>query len=284
MDEEREWGLPIETLDAAGVAQVIEWAEAEGWEPGMGDAGPFHAADPEGFFRSVEGGRTVAVISVVRGAERLAFVGLYIVAPGLRGRNHGRGLWDGVLSRFDGFTLGLDAVPEQVETYASDGFVPAYGNARYCGSGLPAPDASIAVAPAASVAFDDLVEFDGAHFFGPRPGFLSGWVDGEGRDAVVVEGEGGIAGFAASRRSSAGHRIGPVFADDQEVARALILSLAARAGGRVSIDVPAPNRDAVALVGSLGMERRFETTRMYRGTHPELPLDRIFGITSLELG
>ena len=28
----------------------------------------------------------------------------------------------------------------------------------------------------------------------------------------------------------------------------------------------------------------FETARMYRGGQPQLPLDRVFGVTSFELG
>jgi hypothetical protein len=32
------------------------------------------------------------------------------------------------------------------------------------------------------------------------------------------------------------------------------------------------------------MTRSFETTRMYRGPEPHLPIDEIFGITTLELG
>ena len=54
--------------------------------------------------------------------------------------------------------------------------------------------------------------------------------------------------------------------------------------GRVAVDVPQPNEDAVRLLEGHGMERSFETARIYRGPAPELPLERIFGITSLELG
>ena len=138
--------------------------------------------------------------------------------------------------------------------------------------------------PADSVPFDQLVDFDAAHFFGARPAFLKGWVDGEKRAAVVTLDGGEITGFAASRRTSAGHRIGPVFADAPEIARALILDLAARAKGPVAIDLPQSNTDAVDLVTELGMSRSFETTRMYRGRTPDLPLERIYGITTLELG
>lgn len=276
--------FPVEKMALDGVTEAISWALGEGWQPGRTDAVPFHAADPDGFFRSRDGGRTVATLSVVRASPRLAFVGLYIVDPDYRGKGAGLALWNEVLPRFEGLTLGLDAVPEQVDTYASDGFEPAHGNARYTTRRLPGPEVSSGVVPASSVPFEDLVAFDGAHFFGPRPGFLAKWVEGEGREAVVTTEDGRITGFAASRRTSAGHRIGPVFAADPEVARALILDLGARARGPVAIDIPLSNRSAVDLLTGLGMSRSFETTRMYRGRPPGIPLDRVFGITTLELG
>lgn len=276
----------IETMDQHGVAEALAWAESEGWQPGLGDEASFFAADPAGFLRSVEGDRTVATISVVRGSESVAFVGLYIVAPEFRGQGFGKALWDEALSRFDGFTLGLDAVPAQVDTYASDGFVPAFGNARYSidAEMLPDPDPAVEIVPASSVAFEDLAAFDGDHFLGPRPDFLRSWIAGEGRAAVVTVSEDGITGFAASRATSAGHRIGPVFTADPDLARNLILCLAKDMSGPVAIDIPQPNSAAVGLLEGFGMERSFETTRMYRGLAPELPLDEIFGITTLELG
>lgn len=276
----------IEKMDLSGVEEAMAWAESEGWEPGLGDHIPFFAADPEGFFRTLEGGRTVATISVVRASDSVAFVGLYIVAPEFRGRGSGKSLWDDALSRFDRFTLGLDAVPAQVETYASDGFVPAFGNARYStdAARLPSPDPAAGISPASSVPFEELVAFDGAHFIGPRPEFLKPWIEGEGRRAVIARVEGEITGFAASRPTSAGHRIGPVFASDQATARNLILDLAAGMNGTVALDIPQANQSAVDLLTGFGMKRSFETTRMYRGPAPALPLDRIYGITSLELG
>ena len=38
------------------------------------------------------------------------------------------------------------------------------------------------------------------------------------------------------------------------------------------------------LVERHGMTPVFETARMYTGTAPTLPLERIFGVTSFELG
>ena len=278
--------LKIEPMDLEGVTGAIAWAEAEGWQPGIGDAGPFFAADPGGYYRGVVGGETVSTISVVRGSPETAFVGLYIVDPGFRGRGFGRRLWDEALGRFAGTTLGLDAVPDQVSTYASEGFVPDYGNARYSidAGQLPAPAETARTEPATSIDFDALAEFDARHFFGARPDFLRGWISGDGRNSVVTLDDGAVTGFSASRRTTAGHRIGPVFTAEPDLARQMILTLASGLEGPVAVDIPQPNRAAIELVDSLGMDRSFETTRMYRGPAPHLPLEQIFGITSLELG
>lgn len=276
----------IGSLDLDGVRRAMDWAEQEGWGPGLTDWMPFFEADPDGFFGSFDGDQTVATLSVVRGSDSVAFVGLYIVEPRLRGKGVGRNLWNEVLGRFEGWTLGLDGVPEQIETYARQGFVVAHENLRYSADAatLPAPDGSGSIEPAGAVDFDSLVTYDGRCFFGPRPDFLARWIQGEGRNAVVSITDGHIEGFAASRQTSTGHRIGPVFADSVGVAREMILSLSDGLIGPVAIDAPVPNRSATELFETLGMEPGFKTSRMYRGTPPELPLDRIYGITSLELG
>ncbi len=282
----------IRAMSLEEVREAVTWADREGWEPGLSDAVPFFAADPEGFFAAEVEGRIVATISSVRCSPDLAFMGFYIVEPGFRGTGVGKNLYDEIVARLGGFTLGGDAVPQQVANYETEGFKVAYWNARYSSPGLNGPGIEVAldageqtVRPATDVDFNELVRFDGRHCFGERPEFLRAWISGEDRDAVVTSADSGaLTGFAASRKTSLGHRIGPVFAGDPATAKALILTLAGRVRGRVAVDVPQPNRAAVELLEGLGMERSFETARIYRGPAPDLPLERIFGITSLELG
>ncbi len=50
------------------------------------------------------------------------------------------------------------------------------------------------------------------------------------------------------------------------------------------LDVPAPNSGGMALARDLGLVPTFETARMYRGPEPVLRLDRVFGVTTFELG
>ena len=71
---------------AADVALMLDWAAAEGWNPGLDDTAPFHAADPDGFFIAVEDEKILAAISVVNHSDDYAFLGLNICAPEARGR------------------------------------------------------------------------------------------------------------------------------------------------------------------------------------------------------
>ena len=45
-----------------------------------------------------------------------------------------------------------------------------------------------------------------------------------------------------------------------------------------------PNADAVALAERYGMRSVFETARMYTAAAPACALERVFGMTSFELG
>jgi hypothetical protein len=97
--------------------------------------------------------------------------------------------------------------------------------------------------------------------------------------------DGAVQGYGVLRRCRTGCKIGPLFAETAAGAEALFQSLAAEAGSEsVFLDVPEPNPEARALAARYGLVPAFETARMYRGPDPQLPLSRIFGITTFELG
>ena len=80
-------------------------------------------------------------------------------------------------------------------------------------------------------------------------------------------------------------KIGPLVADDRAAAELVLAALvAAIGGGEVFLDVPSVNREAVALAQSHGLVPVFETARMYTGPIQPLRLERVFGVTTFELG
>ena len=58
--------LEIRPMSPADLATAIGWAAAEGWNPGLADAGPFLAEDAQGFLMGWLDGQPVASISVIR--------------------------------------------------------------------------------------------------------------------------------------------------------------------------------------------------------------------------
>jgi hypothetical protein len=97
--------------------------------------------------------------------------------------------------------------------------------------------------------------------------------------------DGRLAGFGVIRPCRTGYKIGPLAADDRATAEVVLSALVAEVGGgHIFLDVPGINRDAVALAEDLGLAPVFETARMYTGAIPPLQLDRLFGVTTFELG
>lgn len=282
--------LSIRALRLEEMHLPVEWAAREGWNPGRHDGAAFHAADPEGFLVAELAGRPVGVVSAVRAGAGFGFLGFYIVEPEARGKGYGMSLWRAAMARLEGRTVGLDGVLAQQANYAKSGFALAHRNVRHGGA---APSAAAAEAAerapglraADAVSFAELAAYDAVHFGCARTTFLRAWLDlPESRARVVVRG-GALAGFGVGRRCREGVKIGPLFAEDEASADLLFGSLAGLAPGeRVFLDVPQPNGAAGALARRRGLEPVFETARMYRGPAPRLPLDRIFGITSFELG
>jgi hypothetical protein len=135
------------------------------------------------------------------------------------------------------------------------------------------------------VPVQQLIDYDARHFSVPRPDFLRCWLRPDLRRALVALSDGAIAGLGVIRECRKGYKIGPLFADDESTAEALFTALAgSTSGAAVFLDTPQTNKAAVALAERHGLAPAFETARMYKGRAPDLPINRIFGITTFELG
>ncbi len=271
----------IREMTHTEVAMAIEWAAREGWNPGLADLDAFLAEDPGAFLLAEQDGRPLACISAVRYGEKFGFIGFYIAAPEARGQGHGLAVWQAAMQRLSGRVIGLDGVVAQQANYRKSGFSLAWNNARYMSPAPNLPPPPVGLVPAASLPFDDLLAYDATCFGLPRPAFLRSWLGTAGHVALALP---GLAGYAVARPCREGSRVGPLFADTAEGARALLSGLAAALPGALVLDVPEDHSEAVALAQGAGMQKTFETARMYTGTPPAMARARIFGVTSFELG
>lgn len=272
----------IRTLSLAEIETLVDWAAGEGWNPGRHDAAAFHTADPKGFLGAFVGNEMVAGIAAVAYGADFAFIGLYVCRPDMRGRGYGKAVWDAGMTRLSGRTIGLDGVSAQQANYRSMGFADHYRTFRWSGRfGGAAP--SVPVRPLTPNLLGPVVSFDRLHFPAPRTAFLERWILPP-HMALVRMDRGRMRGYGVARACREGFKVGPLFADDMDVALALLAALASACGGEIHIDVPDTQREFSAALEAAGLARGFETARMYRGPAPAIRLGGVYGVTSLELG
>ncbi len=278
--------MDIRPLGLDHLRQLLTWAAKEGWNPGLADAEPFLAADPQGFLGGFIDGEMVAGISAVRYGDDFGFIGLYICRPDMRGKGYGKQIWDAGMQRLQGRIIGLDGVPEQQANYAAMGFRPAYNTYRWSGPAKAFANSSGAtqLVPLAPAMRRDLAAYDRQFFPAARENFLLQWA-ADPRVVRIAIRDDAIAGYAVARRCLEGHKIGPVFADAPETAWALVTELAQTIGDDIiHLDVPETNAIFVRHLQAAGLQRGFVTARMYRGGPPALRQDGVYAVSTLELG
>lgn len=273
----------IRTMTREDVSYAIRLAAKEGWNPGLSDAECFYAADPDGFFVSELHGEPIATISAVRYEGGFGFVGLYIVAPEMRGKGYGMELWNHAMQHLEGCNIGLDAVTEQEQTYKRAGFSTFYRSTRYEGIASGAkPDG---VTRLEDIDFHTVLAYDRQCFPGNRESFMQNWLEAIGAIGYGVMDGDTLTGFGVIRPCAMGYKIGPLFADNGDVAETLFSALLSHISGeKFYLDVIEPNTAAMELAQRHKLEEVFVTVRMYSDNKPDMAMDKIFGVTSFELG
>lgn len=283
--------LDIRAMSRAEVNTLVEWAALEGWNPGHDDADLFWAHDPQAFIAAEQSGALVGGGAVTAYGTSFGFMGFFIMRPPFRGRGLGNMLWHARLQRLRArlapdATIGLDGVFNMQAYYARGGFVFSHRNLRFQGRARADVRAEPHdVVDARALSLRELAAYDRTCFPADRAQFLARWLHAPAAHARACVRKGRLAGFGVIRACREGAKIGPLFADDLDAARGLWHALAPCAGdGPVYLDVPENNAAAMALAAELGLAEVFGCARMYLGPPPLLSHERVFGVTTFELG
>ena len=149
-------------------------------------------------------------------------------------------------------------------------------------AGPPDPDGLVDLSTLPRAA---LLSYDAAHFGVERPAFIERWTRLPESRALGRVRDDALVGLGVIRRCREGHKIGPLFAADPDVAEQLFTALTAEvAGETIVLDAPEIHDDAMALARDRGLSEVFGCARMYYGPPPATPWDRIYGVTTFELG
>lgn len=281
----------IRRLARAEQELLVQWAAQEGWNPGLHDSELFWQLDDEGFLGIMLDSELAGGGAIIKHGPRFGFMGLFIMRPEYRSRKLGTQLWyarrDALLDRLEpGATIGLDAVDAMVPFYARGGFVPQTRQSRFewqvprqgleAAGDIPKLDA---------VDFEQLLQFDRSCFPVTRDKYLRMWIQQPDSHAFGLVQADQIQGYGVMRRCMSGWKIGPLFAVSPIAARRLLLAFGQRAAGSLLyLDVPENSPAAQQLCHSFGMREVFGCVRMYLGAAPDLATERIYSITTFEVG
>ncbi len=276
----------IRQMGRTEMSRALDWAAAEGWNPGNHDADCFYAADPNGFLLGLLDDEPVAMVSAVAYGDSYGFMGFYIVKPEVRNRSFGVQLWDAGLKYLENRNIGLDSVRPDLVSHRKPEFKHAYVNFRFKWIKDEQRVATPEVIQLSEVPFAEVSAYDFEVFGFAREDFLRCWISRPHTVALGIMKDRKLSAYGVIRECREGFKIGPLFADNKEAATSLFQALTRHVeiGVPVFLDTPVRNSDSVELAQSYGMTEVFRTTRMYNRGEPSLPLEKWFGVSTFELG
>ncbi len=276
--------VEIHTMSISDMQTALDWADSEGWNPGLQDANAFYYSDPNGFFIATIDGKPAGIISAVAHDEKYGFIGFFIVKPEFRKTSLAMFLGKAAFEYLGTRNIGLDGVPDRLENYRAFGFSIAHKNTRY--QGIASGESNSGLIPLKDIPFNQLLEYDIKVIGFNRQIFLSHWINQPGSHALAwPDKDGTLCGYGVIRPCRSGYKIGPLFASNDQIAQVLFDNLCFLAKGKsVNLDVPEPNAFSTSMALKAGMIPVFSTARMYSKFHQRNEEKSVYGITSFELG
>jgi len=210
----------------------------------------------------------------------LGAIGVYAE---LQGKGIGRRLLGGLMAPLKDRNLVLHATRAGMPLYSAQGFTPTWTIVQHQAvAGRPEPSPpplGTRLSPAKPADLAAIAALDRIACGMDRTDLLAKLLDEPG--GLVLEGRGGITGFALTRVFGRGRVIGPVAAPDLERAKVLIAPLIERHMGEfLRIDVP-QERGLAPWIATAGLPETGSVVRMLRGTEaPAHGAVRTFALAS----
>jgi GNAT superfamily N-acetyltransferase len=279
---------PLREQDLADAAALVREA---GWNQVAADWRIFLDLGTTYAVRNSRG-RVVATAATLAYA-RFAWIGMVLVAGEYRRQGLARRLLNRCVADLTarGLVPMLDATPAGRAVYSRIGFEDLWGMHRLAcgewqGSGMEVAAADGAsIRPIADADWPALCRYDAAAFGCDRSTVLArlrGRVPGA--DLVAQRGDRPV-GFLLGRDGRTASQLGPLVAEDQQVARALLMHALAAVGGPIYVDLADERAELRAELEQRGFAPQRPFTRMaYRHAQSFDDPARRFAIAAAEFG
>lgn len=241
----------------------------------------FETSETRGLFR---GEKLVASAGLAIHGGKIGWICMVLVTPSEQRQGLATQLLIWAIDRCEvlGLTAGLDATPAGRPVYEKLGFLDVYGIKRLqCGTRLSVSATSTvdAIRPVRADDLAAIAAFDGPRFGADRSALLSRWQARQPDLSFVARLNGDIVGYCLAREGRNATHVGPLVADDDATAMALLEAALERLQGPCLIDVPDRQERLQSWLKDRGFAVQRPFTRMLMGRAE--PLDRPEAIHAL---
>jgi GNAT superfamily N-acetyltransferase len=285
--------LPVISLQAEDAEDAVSLSQEAGWNQTPEDW-RFMIASGEAVGLRTGDGQLIATALTMPHGPDFAWISMILVTADFQRQNIASRLMNQLIENIQtqGQIPGLDATPAGKSVYVPLGFQPIYELSRWQAPepGWAAPAAvpgGLTVQTATVADLDDIVTWDRARFGGERGDLIAHLMQRCPDKALLArrDADGSLAGYVLARDGRENLQIGPLVADNEQIAIDLLDKSLGLANGPVYIDVPDTQEMLSAWIKSRGFTVQRPFTRMFIGR--STPFDQpqhIFAIAGPELG
>jgi GNAT superfamily N-acetyltransferase len=277
---------PAEMEDAGALVREARWNQVEAdWRIFL-ELGHVYAAQ-------TASGRIVATTATLPHGGRFAWISMVLVAGDYRRRGLATRLMRRALDDLAaaGLVAVLDATPDGRAVYRALGFEDSWGFHRLVRRERPgaiepppAPDGAT-VRPIADADWPALTAHDAAAFGADRSAVLARLRGRLPAAELVAERNGRLAGFLLGRDGRVAAQVGPLIAEDDAAARALLARALDAIEGSVFIDLADAKADVRSWLEARGFSAQRPFTRMLYGRSQRYDdAARTFAVVGPEFG
>ena len=256
--------MELSDIDAGlSLCRAAKWNQlARDWEI-------FLHLSPDGCRVATSAGKVIGTVTTIRYQHFFSWIGMVLVDPGYRRQGIGIQLLQEALEILHSEeTVKLDATPAGREVYLKLNFVDEYPVSRM---NTIVDPTGLKVSSARAVQKDDLISlsaFDREIFGADRQPLLEWIWEGAPQYAFMLEEKNKIQGYCLGRQGYNYMHIGPVVANNIDIAKNLVgAALQNSIGLPVILDVLHFDTGWLKWLAAIGFAEQRLFTRMYRGTN-----------------
>ena len=261
------------------IPSAMEIKNVEGWNQVEADWKLMMKTSPEFCLVAEVGADVIGTITAINYGNKIAWIGMMLVRKEYRGLGISKRLMKTVLEKLKGVeTVKLDATPTGLKVYEKIGFSSESAISRMIlktKNVFTADRDGIAVQGISLEDHDNIVAYDAKVFGANREHLINMILSSNPGLGIICKMGNQVDGFALARQGTFYHHIGPVYANDEITAQAIISTCIETIKDRpIIMDVVDTKKSFIQWLKSTGFEKARPLIRMSYNTKNPHGMDK----------